>query len=536
MKTIIIFIIILLGSKFMYSQNTVFVPDHDIILPQYNGDWKLMWQDEFEDPNLPEWNKQNAVVRGFPNPGFWLNPDYVEVNNGVCSLKADDVYCTHTHWDPTAPDTNYPYTTHSFSYQVAEITSKRFFGYGKIEAFIKVPREIGVKTGFWTYGELYNYNEIDVFEFNGRGDSWSLIRSNIHYPNVNNIEQEHHCINGYYIPQGSTDDSYCTSGSIDFSDDYHKWVLIYQPDYIEWWVDDICFRKIWKYYTSDGTPIQAGSTLLANHTYFINTTFTEGPMQIILGLGIGTSPSSDPDNSTHFPAYIKIKSITYSQRENCNDISITSNDPFLTYNAFAANQFDPSYNLIIGQNINVSCNVILKTDHGNHDDYILAAKNSVKLNSGFHVKAIENSKFHSYIDQSICNSTLRSGNPSVITENINRDTVINIDSYRNNSQVSQNDNNNTQKNLEPIQINGNIKIKVFPNPNSGTFEIIIQNANPKDYSISILNNLSIALVVNQNLLESSSSFDLQKHSKGIYYLFITDNKTKKIYSNKIVYQ
>lgn len=87
----------------------------------------------------------------------------------------------------------------------------------------------------------------------------------------------------------------------------------------------------------------------------------------------------------------------------------------------------------------------------------------------------------------------------------------------------------------PFDTNKTQNIKVYPNPNSGTFEILIPDCLP-GYSIQVINSLGVQLI-NKNLECNNTGYlgtiVIPDNEPGTYFLLVMkDDKT--IYRNKVI--
>ncbi len=195
------------------------------------GDWKLIWNDEFDgtgdnlDANsldLNKWAYQEGTGSEYGLTDWgneeleYYQKDNVQVRDGnlVITAKKESVggkeYTSGRLWtQPTFSAT-----------------------YGRFEASIKLPRGTGLWPAFWlmanttTYGTWAANGEIDILECRGR--VYNSVEGNLHYGEEwpGNL----HTGGTYSFPKGSYID-----------DDFHTYTLEWEPGEIRWYVDGNLF-------------------------------------------------------------------------------------------------------------------------------------------------------------------------------------------------------------------------------------------------------------------------------------------------------
>lgn len=84
------------------------------------------------------------------------------------------------------------------------------------------------------------------------------------------------------------------------------------------------------------------------------------------------------------------------------------------------------------------------------------------------------------------------------------------------------------------QVMGNSNVEVYPNPNNGVFDIVVNTENTTDLKIELLNVQGQVIYRNNVKLISQhkEAIDIQSYAKGIYYLRLNSNEGVSV--NKIV--
>ncbi len=268
------------------------------ISPTDSSKWKLVFGDEFSRNKLDKtkWRPSKGVIRDydFQLQKYWLTEDNIILEDGIMKMiiKKEDYTGTFTTDWSTDPFTK---KTADFEYTAAEVYSKERFGYGKYEIRCKIPKGKGMWPAFWLYGEpeieKIN-NEIDVFEF------WNPKTQLRKYaPRL--LSRKHHMTLHYNGKMSH--DSY---KGPDYSLDFHVFMMIYTPEYIEWYVDGELKRR---YELAEKEPKGIFSSLKRKKQ---GTVFPNIEMNIITGTGV-SSLTKAPDEDTVFPQAFEVDYIRY---------------------------------------------------------------------------------------------------------------------------------------------------------------------------------------------------------------------------------
>lgn len=470
----------------------------------YNS-WKLVFEDNFDgnNLNLSTWELQ-AWAQGALYGNNGSNQEYntldnIEVSNGVLKIiaKEETVQRKAISWKPDNEilEDGLP-NLRTYNYTSSNIWTKSKFSYGKFEARIKIPKGKGFWPAFWTFGGN-PWNELDVFEFWNENDVFN------HY-DPSKLSKVHHMTAHYdFDNDGNTNKCETKYNGVDFSQDFHIFTLIWEKNKIEWYVDGQLKRTDYRYYTMLGQT--TGCTINAWTQYIMNIIYPIDPMAIILNLAIqhGTDDhenNKSPDNSTPFPSQMEVDWVKYYKKEPCQDVIITDASQFPLDNQI--------FNVIVGENIVIDCNYIVQS--GQQLDIV--AQNSITLKPGFHAKA--GNIFHARIDPSVCDSSLKNG--IVDTTNSPIENVL--------------------KNTTSVNESNLSDIKVYPNPNDGTFSIDFGHKDFRHYQIKVF-DLKGGLVSSLNTIEKSFiTLKIPDNTKGSFILYLLDIKNNDVISHKIIIQ
>ena len=235
--------------------------DEGYTTPMSYPDYTLVWADEFEgtELNTADWNYE--VGDGCPDLCGWGNSElqsYREgtsnayLNNGKLILEAKQ------------ESANF--------YTSARITTqgKQFFKYGRIDIRAKLPKGQGMWPALWMLGESISTvgwpscGEIDIMEIVGHEPG--TLHGTAHWDNSGQHAQF----------GGSTE---LNVG--DFSDEFHVFTIIWDEQFIRWFLDDNL------YHTIDITP-GGLSEFQENHFFIFN-------------IAVGGNWPGNPNGSTVFP-------------------------------------------------------------------------------------------------------------------------------------------------------------------------------------------------------------------------------------------
>jgi beta-glucanase (GH16 family) len=188
--------------------------------------WNLVWQDEFEGERL---DRANWTVEVMPDPyneELQYYPDRADhtpganvwIENGVLVIEARREDFAHRHYTSARINTK----------------GKREFLYGRFEARMRLPAEVGMWPAFWMLGGNIDAvgwpacGEIDIMEGKGRLPNWTsgaLHRGPDAGSNLITAGQ-------YQLPTG------------DLHQDWHVFAVEWQPEQIRWYVDDVLFQTV----------------------------------------------------------------------------------------------------------------------------------------------------------------------------------------------------------------------------------------------------------------------------------------------------
>lgn len=307
-----------------------------------------VWRDEFDTLDMNSWSYQLGHKRGIEPQEYVDSSKNVFVEDGKLILRATKKHEYTIHYNADGSDIVKKYDSGSIA-----TFGKREFLYGKIEMRAKLPKGAGAFPAFWTLGNDFTLDglvasdqgvgwpmcgEIDIMELIGEnpdmpGTSDRTVHGTIHNGLTEDGDKAQ--TNTYSLPEGQT-----------FNNEYHTFSIIWNPDTIQWYVDDNLYSTV----------------------YITDLDYFHKPHYLLLNLAAGGAWPGFPNDQTQFPMDFVIDYVSYSQTkeqkaaadkyyETCptingvKDITISNEDELQN---LLANVSAKDYN---GQDLEVSCSV-----------------------------------------------------------------------------------------------------------------------------------------------------------------------------------
>ncbi|OPJ56109.1 family 16 glycosylhydrolase [Clostridium oryzae] len=265
-----------------------------------NNEWKLIWNDEFDEDklDLKKWDYDigNGSNGWGNNELEYYTKRNVSVADGVLTIAAKNEQAgTQTY-------TSGRIRTKNVKGDVLFSTT-----YGKIEARIKMPAGSGLWPAFWmlpvenTYGTWPLSGEIDIME--ARGRLLEQIQGAIHYGNINTNNTQSFKV--YNFPSGR-----------DITD-YHTYSIEWNSNRIDWYVDGRKYYSENKWYTkSEDKAIDSSYPAPFNR-----------PFYLLLNLAVGGNfdNGAAPDNAK-LPAKMQVDYVRVYQKLNLNSEKVNNSN------------------------------------------------------------------------------------------------------------------------------------------------------------------------------------------------------------------
>lgn len=246
-------------------------------------EWQLIWQDEFNGKALDE-TKWNVLIRETSKHDElqYYIPEEVYLQDGNLRIRSSKRDYGSQHYTSGRLDTK----------------DKLAITYGRFEIRGKLPVGKGIWPAYWLYPQNRDwmmeyimqeavengkersipelrpwYTEIDIMEYLG------------HEPKVFYATFHYYSFKGKKMSSSAKYDA-----PFSFADDYHTYVLEWEPDAIRWYIDGKLIHT-----AKEGVP----------HT----------PHFLILNTAVGGTWPGNPDETTVFPQYHDIDYVKVYQRK-----------------------------------------------------------------------------------------------------------------------------------------------------------------------------------------------------------------------------
>ena len=246
-----------------------------------DGEWKLVWQDEFDGESL-DFSKWEIEVNAFGGGNNELQiytdrRENVRVEDGRLILEARR--------------DNYGIAGTVREFSSGRIRSKRRgdWRYARIEVSAQLPAGRGLWSAIWMlptderYGGWAASGEIDIMEFKGQhpDEIWGTLHHGGPWP------ANTHSGDTFQLPDGES-----------FTDDFHTFALEWEEGVIRWYVDGALWQTQTRWRTSGGD---------------FPAPFDE-PFHLVLNLAVGGGFVGNPADSTPFPSRLSVDYVRVYQR------------------------------------------------------------------------------------------------------------------------------------------------------------------------------------------------------------------------------
>ncbi|MBA2133827.1 family 16 glycosylhydrolase [Capillibacterium thermochitinicola] len=250
-------------------------------------DWQLVWSDEFDGPEIERsiWNFEvgNGHDKGIPGWGnnelqYYTDGENVSIEDGKLVIEAREEVRTDQ------------YGTYQYTSTRMTTEGKFEIKYGRVEIRARLPIGKGIWPAFWMLGNDIGTvgwpkcGEIDIMEYLGHQPD--TVYGTVHGP----VSREMGVSSGYRLETGN------------FHEEFHVFAMEWDPDEIEFYVDDQLYHVVNKY--------EIGlSDWVFDHPHFF-----------IINLAVGGNWPGYPDETTVFPQRMEIDYIRVYEDVNPDSI------------------------------------------------------------------------------------------------------------------------------------------------------------------------------------------------------------------------
>lgn len=247
-------------------------------------DWEIVWQDEFDGPdiNFDHWEHMVGDGTAYGLPSGWGNNELQYYTSRIRNSYI---------WDGVLHIVAREESQNGFDYTSARLRTKglRDFQYGRIEARMRVPTGQGMWPAFWMlptdspYGGWAASGEIDVME------------------TINVPAQVHGTVHFGGAWPNNTSNGRSFAPGVDLSDGFHLYAIEWEPDRITWYLDGAPYHAV----TSDQWWSENGA---GNR----RAPF-DHPFHLLLNVAVGGNWPGPPDATTDFPQTLQVDWVRVSQ-------------------------------------------------------------------------------------------------------------------------------------------------------------------------------------------------------------------------------
>lgn len=249
-----------------------------------NSEWKMIWNDEFNGKVLDK-SKWNVLTRETSkhNELQYYVPDEVYLENGNLRIRSRVRDFGSQHYTSGRLDTK----------------DKLAITYGRIEIRGKLPVGKGLWPAYWLYPQNRDWEmEYIMHEAVANGKETSIPELRPWYSEIDIMEYLGHEPNIIYATFHSStfkgvgrSSSATYRGKVSYAEDFHTYVLEWEPDAIRWYLD--------------GELIHTATEGVPHNDHFL-----------ILNTAIGGGWPGDPDSTTVFPQFHDIDYVRVFQKSN----------------------------------------------------------------------------------------------------------------------------------------------------------------------------------------------------------------------------
>ncbi len=555
MKTINIYVLLIIiifsFTKSSYTQNLPVrldcydgnLDNPNIVEYDCESPYVLIFEDNFGGNSLDtiNWIAVTGVPRDCEHKKekAWHRPENVVLENGKLKIitRKETIYGESK---SNKGCSGWTFSSEDFEHTTGEIWTNKKFTYGKFEAKVKIPKGKGFFPAFWLWTGHPVYNEIDIFEF--WNEPKDEIKNNPDAYDPNLLSRVHNMTVHYNVdPSQDTARKTCSrkyTENTAFSENFHIFSLIWEPDKIIWLVDGEEVGEMYRYYNLLNNEVECpypSNWLFKREREF----FPKDPMYLILNLAIRAGENLPPDESTVFPNAMEVEWVRVYQRRPCIDIVIFDPDYEIK---------DDEYNAVVGNRVIIVGSSDLIPPYFPINEFVIEesqhlhviANESIVLYPGFTAK--EGSVFSAKINPNLCANTmfmLDSDSLSIqALDNAHAniepaDSLTEAYDYSDNIEDINDENNNNEL-IELTDCEYEFSdINIYPNPTDGFITIDLGYNNCREINIQLF-DMNSKILYSANAPSQIFQLNLTKIPKGIYNIVLSNSVSGYIVVQKII--
>lgn len=259
------------------------------------GDWKLVWSDEFSGSSIDPKKWDFDIGNGFYNydAKVWINgwgngelqsytrrPDNVFVSDGLLHIRTIKESYDRSGWTSARLKTRHRDGSQLFAQK-----------YGRFEIRAKLPTGQGVWPALWMlpqdqpYGGWAASGEIDILEV--RGQEPRKVLGTLHYGSK--WPANAHASREFTFPEGES------------VADFHVYSVEWEPGEIRWYIDGKKYATQSFWWSSSKSGERGGANPASDADLNPWPAPFDQPFYLIMNVAVGGNFVGPPDESTKFP-------------------------------------------------------------------------------------------------------------------------------------------------------------------------------------------------------------------------------------------
>jgi beta-glucanase (GH16 family) len=258
----------------------------------YSQQYKLVWNEEFDNIDTTIWNFENGFKRN--HEAQWYQSENAFVKDGKLVIEARKEHRINPNYNSESKDWRNSRKEIRYSSASLNTAEKKEFLFGRFEIRAKIPVTKGAWPAIWTLGKGYPWpsnGEIDIMEYYPVNGTPQIL-ANAAWGN----DKPYNAVwNSKKIPF-----SHFTDKDPAWADKFHIWCMDWDKDYIRIFLDDELLNEISLEKTINGS---IGDGTNPFHK----------PHYILLNLALGGDNGGEIDDSV-FPIQYEIDYVRIYQK------------------------------------------------------------------------------------------------------------------------------------------------------------------------------------------------------------------------------
>ena len=228
------------------------------------GEWRLVWQDEFEQSGLPDagkWGFEQGFVRNYEMQ--WYSPDNVYQADGLLVIEARPADFPCPAYNPGSGNWRHGRERVEWTSGSVVTKGKFAFRYGRVEVRAKIPVCAGAWPAIWLLGSDLPWpgnGEIDMLEYY-QLDGRPTILANACWAGKTEDDTQW---DASYTPL-----EHFTSRDADWAERFHIWRMDWDREHIRLYLDDELLNEVDLRRTVNGKACKPGVNPFHHRQYLL---------------------------------------------------------------------------------------------------------------------------------------------------------------------------------------------------------------------------------------------------------------------------